>query len=78
MIKTDNTHTVKSLLPGFHDNSPNATTVDTVNIENEDNNNWCMKLTTGDEQSPSIKTDYSHTKSSLQGLTTWLTYYNSE
>ena len=35
MIKTDNTHTVKSLLPGFHDNSSNATTVDTVNIENE-------------------------------------------
>ena len=65
MIKTDNTHTVKSLLPGFHDNSSNATTVDTVNIENEDNNNWCMKLATGGEQNPSIKTDYSHTKSSL-------------
>ena len=42
MIKTDNTHTVKSLLPGFHDNSSNATTVDTVNIENEDNNNCCI------------------------------------
>ena len=34
-LKTDNTHAFKSLTPGFHDNSSNATTVDTVNIENE-------------------------------------------
>ena len=57
MIKTDNTHTVRSLPPESHDNSSNATTVDTVNIENEDNNNCCMKLATDDEQIPSIKTD---------------------